>query len=137
VVSERAQRESLVCRPGAARSTVQQRRRRWAQGSARVAELLADAPHPDTPATSTAEQIHGLRARADSERPITRWPRQELADEEVRRGIVAAWRVARRAVLAQVVATGTIRSSSTSRPRHPGRALPTWASVPDTGLLRP
>lgn len=87
-------RES-VRRLGAARSTVQHWRRRWSQSSGRVAERLADAPRPGTPATFTAEQICAIVAMAceppaDSERPITHWTHQELADEAAKRGIVAS-----------------------------------------------
>lgn len=87
-------RES-VRRLGAARSTVQHWRRRWTQSSGRVAERLADAPRSGTPATFTAEQICAIVAMAceppaDSARPMTHWTHQELADEAVRRGIVAA-----------------------------------------------
>ena len=82
-------------RLGAARSTVQHWRRRWAQSSGRVAERLADAPRSGTPATFTAEQICAIVAMAceppaESARPMTHWTHQELADEAVRRGIVAA-----------------------------------------------
>ena len=70
-------------RLGAARSTVQHWRRRWAQSSGGVAERLADAPRPGTPATFAAEQICSIVAMAcehpaDSERPMTHWTHQEL-----------------------------------------------------------
>ena len=92
--AEEGVRES-VRRLGAARSTVQHWRRRWSQSSGRVAERLADAPRPGTPATFTAEQICAIVAMAcetpaDSERPITHWTHQELADEALKRGIVAS-----------------------------------------------
>jgi transposase len=82
-------------RLGAARSTVQHWRRRWPQSSGPVAERLADAPRPGTPATFSAEQICAIVAMAceppaDSERPITHWTHQELADEALKRGIVAS-----------------------------------------------
>ena len=82
-------------RLGVARSTVQYWRRRWSHSSGRVAERLADAPRPGTPPTFTAEAICAIVAMAceppaDSERPITHWTHQELADEAVKRGIVAA-----------------------------------------------
>ena len=87
-------RES-VRRLGAARSTVQHWRRRWPQSSGPLAERLADAPRPGTPATFSAEQICAIVAMAceppaDSERPITHWTHQELADEALKRGIVAS-----------------------------------------------
>ena len=82
-------------RLGAARSTVQHWRRRWSRSSGPVAERLADAPRPGTPATLSAEQICAIVAMAceppaDSERPITHWTHQELADEALKRGIVAS-----------------------------------------------
>jgi transposase len=87
-------RES-VRRLGAARSTVQHWRRRWPQSSGPVAKRLADAPRPGTPATFSAEQICAIVAMAcepaaDSARPITHWTHQELADEAIKRGIVAS-----------------------------------------------
>lgn len=87
-------RES-VRRLGAARSTVQHWRRRWSQSSGPVAERLADAPRPGTPATFSAEQICAIVAMAceapgESARPMTHWTHQELADEAVKRGIVAS-----------------------------------------------
>ena len=87
-------RESMR-RLGAARSTVQHWRWRWSHSNGRVAERLADAPRPGTPATFTAEQICAIVAMAceppaDSERPMTHWTHQELADEAVKRGIVAS-----------------------------------------------
>jgi putative transposase len=82
-------------RLGVARSTVQSWRRRWAGSAGSVAERLADAPRPGTPATFGAEQICAIvaiacEAPADCDRPITHWTQQEIADEAVRRGIVAA-----------------------------------------------
>jgi transposase len=82
-------------RLGAARSTVQHWRRRWSQSSGPVAERLADAPRPGTPATFSAEQICAIVAMAceapgESARPITHWTHQELADEALKRGIVAS-----------------------------------------------
>ena len=57
--AEEGVRES-VRRLGAARSTVQHWRRRWSQSSGRVAERLADAPRPGTPAVvaRTIPQAH-------------------------------------------------------------------------------
>jgi transposase len=82
-------------RLGVARSTVQIWRRRWSTSAQSVAERLADAPRSGTPPTFSAEQICAIVALAcepppDSERPITHWTQQELADEAVKRGIVAA-----------------------------------------------
>jgi putative transposase len=80
---------------GVARSTVQIWRRRWTASAGGVAERLADAPRPGTPPTFSAEQICEIVAMAcesppGSDRPITHWTQQELADEAVKRGIVAA-----------------------------------------------
>lgn len=59
-----------------------------------VAERFADAPRPGSPARITAEQICHIVALAceapsASGRPISQWSSTELADEIVRRGIVA------------------------------------------------
>lgn len=80
---------------GVARSTVQNWRRRWAGSAGSVAERLADAPRSGTPPTFTAEQICAIvaiacEAPADSGRAITHWTQQELADEALKRGVVAA-----------------------------------------------
>lgn len=80
---------------GVARSTVQNWRRRWADSEGSVVERSADAPRPGTPPTFTAEQICAIVAIAceapgDSERPITHWTQQELANEAVKRGVVAS-----------------------------------------------
>jgi len=59
-----------------------------------VAERLADAPKSGRPARITPEQICQIIALAceipaDSDRPISQWSARELADEIMRRGIVA------------------------------------------------
>ena len=58
-----------------------------------VAERLADAPRPRTPARIGAEQVCAIvalacEAPAHSGRPITQWTGREIADEIMRRGIV-------------------------------------------------
>jgi len=79
-----------------ARTTVQNWRRRWRESKQPdVAERLSDLPRPGAPATYTPEQVCAIVAIAcerpeDSERPITHWTQQELADEAVKRGIVPA-----------------------------------------------
>jgi putative transposase len=60
-----------------------------------VAKRLADAPKPGAPAKFTPEQVCQIIALAcerpaDSDRPISQWSHRELADEIVRRGIVAS-----------------------------------------------
>ena len=76
-------------------------RRRWLQfqdaplEEVSVAKRLADAPKPGAPAKFTPEQVCQIIALAceqpaDSERPISQWSHRELADEIVRRGIVAS-----------------------------------------------
>ena len=76
-------------------------RRRWLQfqevplEEVSVAERLADAPKPGAPAKFTPEQVCQIIALAceqpaDSDRPISQWSHRELADEIVRRGIVAS-----------------------------------------------
>lgn len=79
-----------------ARATVQAWRQRWlsAPGAASVAPRLADEPRPGRPATYTAEQICAIVALAcerpaDSARPTSHWTQQELADEAMKRGVVA------------------------------------------------
>jgi putative transposase len=59
-----------------------------------VAGRLADAPKPGAPARITPEQVCRIIALAceppaGSERPIGQWSARELADEIMRRGIVA------------------------------------------------
>ena len=95
------------------RNTVQLWRDRWAaateallaaeaeggDGDDRALEtvmrgLLADAPRPGAPPTFTPEQLCQIMAVAceppgDSGRPISQWTPRELADEAVKRGIVA------------------------------------------------
>jgi homeodomain-containing protein len=76
-------------------------RRRWLQfGDVPLEEVsvekrLADAPKPGAPAKFTPEQVCQMIALAcerpaDSDRPISQWSHRELADEIVRRGIVAS-----------------------------------------------
>ena len=76
-------------------------RRRWLQfhdvplEEVSVARRLADAPKPGAPAKFTPEQVCQIIALAcerpaDADRPISQWSHRELADEIVRRGIVAS-----------------------------------------------
>jgi transposase len=76
-------------------------RRRWLQfqdvplDEVSVAERVADAPKPGAPAKFTPEQVCQIIALAceqpaGSDRPISQWSQRELADEIVRRGIVAS-----------------------------------------------
>jgi transposase len=76
-------------------------RRRWLQfrdvplEEVSAAKRLADAPKPGAPAKFTPEQVCQMIALAcerpaDSDRPISQWSHRELADEIVRRGIVAS-----------------------------------------------
>jgi putative transposase len=60
-----------------------------------VAERLGDAPRPGRPVRISAAQVCQLvrlacEAPSTTGRPITEWTGRELADEVVRRGIVAA-----------------------------------------------
>ncbi len=60
-----------------------------------VAARLADAPRPGGPRRIAAEQVCQLtalacEAPAGSARPISQWTGREIADEAIRRGIVAA-----------------------------------------------
>ena len=59
-----------------------------------VSERLADAPRPGKPTTISAEQVCQIVALAcevpeKSGRPISQWMGREMADELMRRGIVA------------------------------------------------
>lgn len=59
-----------------------------------VEERLADAPRPGCPAAITAEQVSQIVALAceapsQSGRPISQWTGREIADEIVRREILA------------------------------------------------
>jgi putative transposase len=60
-----------------------------------IARVLADAPRPGAPDTFTAEQIVQIinlacTPPADSGRPVDAWTPRELADEAVKRQIVAS-----------------------------------------------
>ncbi len=60
-----------------------------------IARVLADAPRPGAPDTFTAEQIVliinlACTPPADAGRPIDAWTPRELADEAVKRQIVAS-----------------------------------------------
>ena len=71
-------------------------RKRWRQAAEgqSVPERLADAPRSGAPATYTPEQICALVAMtcekpSESERPISHWSQREIADEAMRRGLIA------------------------------------------------
>ena len=77
------------------RTTVQNWRKRRLQNSEQENPLarLQGAPRSGAPAIYTAEQICSIIAIAcerpeDSQRPITHWTQQEIADEAIKRGIV-------------------------------------------------
>jgi putative transposase len=60
-----------------------------------ITELLSDRPRSGSPGKFTAEQITRIWAVAceppeASDRPVTHWTPRELADEAVKRGIVAS-----------------------------------------------
>ncbi|MCA1599770.1 MAG: helix-turn-helix domain-containing protein [Chloroflexi bacterium] len=95
----------LGCTP----KTVIKWRARWAAAEAQLAALegdaadlkrmiarvLADAPRPGAPDTFTAEQIVQIinlacSPPADAGRPVTAWTPRALADEAVKRQIVAS-----------------------------------------------
>lgn len=81
-------------RLGIGRTTVQNWRKRWLHGSElTVLERLQDAPRSGAPAVYTPEQICAIVAIAcerpsESQRPITHWTQQEIADEAMKRGLV-------------------------------------------------
>jgi putative transposase len=71
-------------------------RKRWRQGAGgrSTAERLADAPRSGKPPTYTAEQICAIVAMtcekpSESGRPISQWSQREIAEEAIRRGLVA------------------------------------------------
>jgi transposase len=75
--------------------TVRRWRKRWlsSPAGAGIAARLSDAPRSGAPATFTAEQICAIIAIAceqpsASDRPITHWSQEEVADEAIRRRIV-------------------------------------------------
>ena len=60
-----------------------------------MSERLVDAPRLGAPATYKPEQICALIAMtcekpSESERPIGHWSQREIADEAIRRGLVAS-----------------------------------------------
>ena len=60
-----------------------------------IMECLSDAPRSGAPGTFTAEQIVGIIAIAcehpeHSGRPVTSWTGREIADEAVKRGLIAS-----------------------------------------------
>jgi putative transposase len=77
--------------------TVRYWRKRWrnsADGQS-VLERLSDAPRSGAPATYTPEQICAVIAMtcekpSQSERPISQWSQREIAEEAMRRGLVAS-----------------------------------------------
>jgi transposase len=76
--------------------TVRQWRRRWREADEKhsVCERLADAPRSGAPSTYTPEQICAVIAMtcekpSESDRPISQWSQREIADEAIKRGLVA------------------------------------------------
>jgi transposase len=77
--------------------TVRYWRKRWrkaAEGQS-VPERLADVQRSGAPATFTPEQICALVAMtcekpSESARPISHWSQREIADEAMRRGLIAS-----------------------------------------------
>ena len=101
--------EDIAEQVGCERHTVGPWRRRWANAFQRlvlveccekpstlpdaIAELLSDLPRSGSPGKFTAEPIVQILAVAcedpvASDRPVTHWTPNELADEVVKRGIV-------------------------------------------------
>src|SRR5512135_1031294 len=80
--------------------TVRLWRQRWlglqaiAASELSAEERLQDLPRPGAPAKITADQVCRIEALAcekpeASERPISQWTSREIADEIIKRGIVA------------------------------------------------
>lgn len=109
MAADGANNQQIAVRLGMDRETASIWRTRWLQASARleaadteaddkplrtlIADVLADAPRPGTPATFTPEQLCQLLALAcespqAADRSVTRWPPREVADEARQRGIV-------------------------------------------------
>ena len=96
--------DETAARLGVWRKTVSQWRGRWLSASRSgvpLSERLSDAPRSGAPARITAEQICRIVALAceppsQSDRPVTHWSQQELADEAMKRGIVE--RISQRSV---------------------------------------
>lgn len=103
--------DEIAARIGLGRFQVGRWRRRWARAWSGLIDLecretkadlrraleavLSDAARPGAPGKFTAEQVTGILAVAceppeKSGRPITHWTAHELADEVVKRGIVAS-----------------------------------------------
>lgn len=89
----------IVHHVGLSRESVRLWRDRWAAlrdiplTELSVAERLADAPRPGTPARITAAQVCQIvalacAAPATAGRPINQWSSREIADEIIARGIV-------------------------------------------------
>jgi putative transposase len=89
----------IVQQVGLSRESVRLWRDRWAAlreiplDELSVAQRLADAPRPGTPARITAEQVCQIVALAcaapiTAGRPISQWSSREIADEIMVRGIV-------------------------------------------------
>ncbi|MGH2521007.1 MAG: helix-turn-helix domain-containing protein [Anaerolineales bacterium] len=90
----------ITRRLGVSRDMVRLWRARWlslqaaALDELSVEERLTDAPRPGCPATITAEQLCQMVALAceapsQAGRPISQWTGREIADEIVKRGILA------------------------------------------------
>lgn len=82
------------------RDMVRQWRQRWvdlqpiALADLSIEERLEDLPRPGTPARITADQVCQIQQMAcekpeESGRPISHWTNREVADEVIKRGIVA------------------------------------------------
>lgn len=103
--------QDIAAQVGLGRRQVGRWRRRWARAWDRLVELecseskaelrraidaiLSDDPRPGAPGKFTPEQVTQILAVAcespeESGRPITQWTAPELADEVVKRGIVAS-----------------------------------------------
>jgi putative transposase len=99
LAADAGQNNSQIARElGISVETVRAWRTRWlglqaiAPEDLSVAERLADGPRPGRPSQITAEQICQLQALAceqPKERPISQWTGREIADEVMRRGIIA------------------------------------------------
>ncbi|MGH9157378.1 MAG: helix-turn-helix domain-containing protein [Acidimicrobiales bacterium] len=91
---------TIATRLGTTINTVRSWRRRWLGlqmlplAELSVAERLADAPRSGSPARITTDQVCRIVALAcetpaESARPISQWTGREVAEEVIKRGIVA------------------------------------------------
>lgn len=99
-ISEGKSNSQVMREMGISRDMVRHWRQRWvdlqplALADLSIEERLEDLPRPGTPARITADQVCQIQQMAcqkpeESGRPISHWTNREVADEVMKRGIVA------------------------------------------------